>query len=223
MIEIDKIAVITKKTPLEDLVDRLNSRAQARFYLEQNQVPFAEYERADAQYHQSVDVLLRQLPRSIKHIRLDRELLPGYQFGPRDLAVTIGPDGLVINVAKYLDQQPILAFNPDPARIDGVLIPFQIAEAGDRVARALRGDMAIKRVSMARAQLNDGQTLYAVNDLFIGPRSHGSALPAGVRRAARAAQLQRDHRLDRRRLHRLAALDRHGRMAGGAALRRRGG
>jgi NAD kinase len=175
MIEIDTIVVITKKTPLEDLVDRLNSRAQARFYLEQNQVPFAEYERADAQYHQSIDTLLRQLPRAVKHVRLDRVLLPSYQFGPHDLAVTIGPDGLVINVAKYLDQQPILAFNPDPARIDGVLIPFQIAEASDRLARALRGDMAIKRVSMARAQLNDGQTLYAVNDLFIGPRSHGSA------------------------------------------------
>jgi hypothetical protein len=28
---------------------------------------------------------------------------------------------------------------------------------------------------MAKATLNDGQTLYAVNDLFIGPRSHGSA------------------------------------------------
>ncbi len=173
--EIEKIVVVTKKTPLEDLVQRLNSRAQARFYLEQNQVPFAEYERGDAQYHHSVAALLQQLPRSAKHVRLDRELLPSYQFGPRDLIITIGPDGLVINVAKYLDQQPILAINPDPARIDGVLIPFQVAEAGDHVARALRGDMPIKRISMARAQLNDGQTLYAVNDLFIGPRSHGSA------------------------------------------------
>jgi hypothetical protein len=28
---------------------------------------------------------------------------------------------------------------------------------------------------MAKASLNNGQTMYAVNDLFIGPRSHGSA------------------------------------------------
>jgi len=28
---------------------------------------------------------------------------------------------------------------------------------------------------MAKASLNNGQTIYAVNDLFIGPKSHGSA------------------------------------------------
>ena len=175
MTQIEKIILVTKKTALEDLILRLNSRAQARFYLEQNGVAFAEYERADEQYHRSVEAVIRQLPRAIKHVRLDRDLLPTYQFGAHDLVVTIGPDGLVINVAKYLDQQPILAINPDPSRIDGVLIPFRVEEAGERVARALRGDLAIKRISMARAQLNDGQTLYAVNDLFIGPRSHGSA------------------------------------------------
>jgi NAD kinase len=28
---------------------------------------------------------------------------------------------------------------------------------------------------MAKASLNNGQTIHAVNDLFIGPKSHGSA------------------------------------------------
>jgi hypothetical protein len=32
-----------------------------------------------------------------------------------------------------------------------------------------------RAVTMARASLNNGQNLYAVNDLFIGPRSHTSA------------------------------------------------
>jgi hypothetical protein len=41
---------------------------------------------------------------------------------------------------------------------------------------------------MARASLNNGQTMYAVNDLFIGPRSHGSA--RYVIRSGDAGELQ---------------------------------
>jgi NAD kinase len=171
----EKIVVVTKKTPLEELVNRLNSRAQAKFYLEQNQVSFAEYELADAQYQRALEAIRRQLPRGVKQQFVDREFLPTYQFGERDLVVTVGPDGLVINTAKYLTAQPILAINPDPARVDGVLIPFSVAEAGAWIERALRGAIKVARVSMAKATLNDGQVLYAVNDLFIGPRTHVSA------------------------------------------------
>ncbi|HMA33361.1 MAG TPA: sugar kinase [Chloroflexia bacterium] len=172
---IEKIVVVTKKTALEELVNRMNSKAQAKFYLEQNQVSFAEYERGDAQYQRSVDAIKDQLPRTVKHQFIDRDFLPTYQFGDHDLVVTVGPDGLVINTAKYLTTQPILAINPDPGRIDGVLIPFSFAELGPWVERALRGAVAITPVSMAKATLNDGQVLYGVNDLFIGPRTHGSA------------------------------------------------
>jgi hypothetical protein len=39
----------------------------------------------------------------------------------------------------------------------------------------LAGGRAVSEVTMARAELNDGQVLYAVNDLFIGAKSHISA------------------------------------------------
>jgi hypothetical protein len=39
------------------------------------------------------------------------------------------PVRLVINTAKYLDGQPLVAVNPDPAHIDGVLLPFNLATA----------------------------------------------------------------------------------------------
>jgi NAD kinase len=173
--EIERIIVVTKKTPLEELIFRLNSREQARFYLEQNQVSFAEYEQADAQYKQAVAVVRQQLPRSLKQQFIDRDFLPTYQFDERDLVITIGPDGLVINTAKYLTTQPILALNPDPQRVDGTLIPFAYTEASAWIEHALRGKAKITRVSMVKAALNDGQILYGVNDLFIGARSHVSA------------------------------------------------
>jgi len=172
---IEKIVVVTRKTQLEELVYRQNSKSQARFYLKQNRVSFDDYEQADLQYHQALHAVKRQLPRKLKTHFLERDLLPTYQFGARDLIITLGQDGLVINVAKYLTVQPILAVNPDPARIDGVLIPFAYTEVQEWLERTLQGQVKVTTISMARATLNDGQRLYAVNDLFIGARSHSSA------------------------------------------------
>lgn len=174
-LEVEKIVVVTKKTPLQDLVNRLNSKSQARFYLEQNRVSFTEYERSDTQYQHSLDAIKRQLPRTMKHQFIDRDLLPTYQFGEHDLVVTVGPDGLVVNTAKYLTSQLILAINPDPERIDGVLLPFSFEEMGAWIERVLRGEYTFYQAAMAKATLNDGQTLYALNDLFIGARTHISA------------------------------------------------
>jgi NAD kinase len=128
MAEIERIIVVTKKTALEDLAYRLNSKAQARFYLKQNQVSFTEYERADGQYLDAVNAIKQQLPRRLKQQFIDRDFLPTYQFGAHDLVITVGSDGLVINTAKYLTDQPILALNPDPEGIDGILIPFTVSE-----------------------------------------------------------------------------------------------
>ena len=167
--------VVTRKTPLADLVARLNSPGQARFYLEQNGVSFAEYERADTQYRAALAAIQRQLPRTIKQQFVDRDFLPTFQFGEHDLVLTVGPDGLVINTAKYLTTQPILAINPDPARIDGVLIPFTVQDLATWLPRAVQGRAPVTPITMAKATLNDGQVLYAVNDLFIGARTHVSA------------------------------------------------
>jgi NAD kinase len=172
---LDRIVVITKKTVLEELIARFNSRAQARFYIEHLGGDFAEYEAAHAAYTTAVAVVQRSLPRGVKHHLVERGFLPNYLFAESDLVLTVGPDGLVVNTAKYLSTQPILALNPDPQRVDGVLIPFGVDEAGEWVARALGGRTALRHVTMARAALNDGQSLYAFNDLFIGRSTHVSA------------------------------------------------
>lgn len=171
----DKIVVVTRKTPLEELIERFNSRAQAKFYIEHAGAQFQDYETEHEAYHRSVDVLKKSLPRDPASQWIERSFLPTFQFGERDLVVTIGQDGLVVNVAKYLTTQPILALNPDPQRIDGVLIPFLVPQAKRILPRILEGRTKLKRISMAAAELNDGQMALAVNDLFIGPKSHISA------------------------------------------------
>jgi len=171
----EKIVVVTQKTALEELVERYNTRDQARFYLEHMGISFAEYQAAHDQYHSSLTLLKSYLPPKMRTQMIERSFLPNFLFDPRDLVVTLGRDGLVINTAKYLDGQPLVAFNPDPERIDGVLIPFPLETAAEVLHRVLDFAHRVRRVTMAKATLNDGQKLYAVNDLYIGHRTQLSA------------------------------------------------
>lgn len=170
----EKIVVVTQKTALEELVERHNTRDQARFYVEHMGSSFAEYQAAHDQYHDSLALLKTHLPAKMRTQFIERSFVPNFLFGP-DIVVTLGRDGLVINVAKYLDGQPLVAFNPDPQRIDGVLIPFAVGEASDVLHRVLNLQSRTKKLTLAKATLNDGQKLYAVNDLFIGQRTQLSA------------------------------------------------
>ena len=170
-----KIVVVTRKTVLEELVERHGTRGQARFLAESRGESLAAVEAAHETERRAAEHLAGAIPTGMRVQWIDRGFLPNFLFGPHDLVITIGQDGLVVNVAKYLRGQPVVAFNPDPSRIDGVLVPFGMATAEATVRMALEGSLALKRVTMARATLDDGQTIEAVNDLFIGVRSHASA------------------------------------------------
>lgn len=171
----EKIIVVTKKTALEELVERFNTLEQTRFYIEHMGASFAEYQAAHDAYKAALAKLKEAIPDGVRAQFIEREFLPSFSFGDEDLVATLGPDGLVVNTAKYLSAQPLLAFNPDAARIDGILLPFPIESARPVLSYAVQGNIFARKISMARADLNDGQSLHAVNDFFIGPRSHVSA------------------------------------------------
>ena len=171
----EKIILVTRKTRLEELVERFNTRAQAKFYIEHSQGNFALYEQEHETYYAALAALRRGLRKVAKVQEIERGFLPNFIFSATDLVVTIGIDGLVVNTAKYLAGQPILAVNPDPTQIDGVLLPFDVTKALATAPAALRGQGQIKPITMAEARLNDGQHLLAFNDLFIGRHDHISA------------------------------------------------
>ena len=171
----EKVVIVTRKTELEELVARFNTVAQSRFYLEHAGRDFTPIEAAHEHFHGVLDGIRGLIPKGLKQQVIERSFLPQFTFGDADLVVTVGPDGLVVNVAKYLDGQPILPVNPDPDRIDGMLLPFTAQTFGPTLAKALRREQPIQAVSMAEARTQDGQTLLGFNDLFIGARSHVSA------------------------------------------------
>ena len=173
---IEKIVIVTRQTRLEALVERYATKGQAKFHLERQGADFAGYEREHALYHEAVASVQKSCRALLGRVHLiDRGYLPTYLFTPADLVVAVGPDGLVVNTAKYLDGQPIIGVNPDPTRYDGVLLPFGPGGVAQAARRALAGSAPVRLVTMAEAALADGQRLLAFNDLFIGPKSHTSA------------------------------------------------
>jgi NAD kinase len=173
----DKLVVVTRKTALEELVERFNTRDQARFYIEHMAGDFDSYQRSHNAYLRAQAFLHAVIPRGIRTQYVERSFLPTFTFGALDVVVVLGQDGLVVNTAKYLDGQPVVALNPDPERIDGILLPFTYLSAAAAIALALdqSGRKYWRDVTMAQVVLNDGQTLLAVNDLFIGQKTHTSA------------------------------------------------
>lgn len=171
----EKLVIVTRRTRLEELIDRFNTRGQAKFYIEHAGGDFGDYEREHDTYHAALDRLRRDLDFGIPRQILDRALVPTYTFTTQDLVVTLGQDGLVANVAKYAGGQPIVGVNPDPERFDGVLLPFLPAQAQQVTASVLKGQAATSAVTLAEMTLGDGQRLLAFNDLFVGMRTHTSA------------------------------------------------
>ncbi|MDP4094319.1 MAG: sugar kinase [Bacillota bacterium] len=171
----NKIVLIKRRTRLEDLITRYNTIAQAKFYIEHMGSDFSDYISEDVQYKKAISEAYNQLIVLGRVQVVDREYVPNFIFGDNDIVIVIGQDGLVANTLKYLSNQQLIAVNPDPARWDGVLLPFTVADLKLIIQDVFKKRRQIKEVSMAKAALNDGQIIYAVNDLFIGQRTHISS------------------------------------------------
>ena len=171
----NKIVLIVRKTRIDELIGRFNTRDQARFYVEHLGADFFDYETEDSTYKQAVGKAESILSRHGRLQIVNRSFLPNFIFGKHDTVIAIGQDGLVANVLKYLDGQPLIGVNPDPARWEGVLLPFALHDLDGLMPDVFAEKRPVRSVTMARAVLNTGETLYGVNDLFIGPRTHTSA------------------------------------------------
>jgi NAD kinase len=192
-----KIVIITRATQLASLRRKFNTRSQAKFQMisaKKRQLAASasagvDLERAASAAFEEVDAAAQQYDAAVQQLRdeldfsdfdlpvqtVDRDFLPNFVFGHNDVVVTVGQDGLVANTAKYAVGLPIVAVNPDPQRIDGVLLPFRPDQARAAVRNVLNGKARYREVTLAEAILADGQRLLAFNELFIGARSHISA------------------------------------------------
>ena len=125
-----KVVLVTRRTRLEELIARFHTIDQARFYVEHLGARFDDYEREHGAYLAARAAVLDVLQAHGRFQIVERGYLPNFLFGPDDVVVALGQDGLVANTMKYLASQPLVGLNPDPARYDGILLPFEARQFG---------------------------------------------------------------------------------------------
>lgn len=174
-----RVVVVHRHTELDDLVARHSTRQQAAFFLEGRGQRLEEVEERHAAQQEALAALAKAIPLDWRRGQVERADLDRFVFGPEDIVVAVGQDGLVANVAKYLDGQPVIGINPDSDRNPGVLVRHRSQDLSGLLGLAVAsGDEPGARVeerSMVRATTDDGQALFALNEIYVGHPSHQSA------------------------------------------------
>ena len=171
----NKVVIVKRKTRLEELKIRYNTFEQAKFYVEHLGADFSDYEKEHKNYYNALETVRRYAETNARVQEIDRDYIPNMIFGENDIVVALGQDGLVANLLKYLNGQPLIGVNPDIERYDGILLPFEAGDLQSMIPRVILGAYSKKQITMAQASTRDGQVLYAVNDFFLGINNHTSA------------------------------------------------
>jgi hypothetical protein len=170
-----RIVVVHRRTGLDELIARHGTRGQAGFFLASRGRSLDEVE----ERHRALQAALRSVTAGIpidwRRADVERADLDRFLFAPDDVAAVVGQDGLVANVAKYLDGQPVIGLDPEPGRNPGVLVPHEPDAFAEVLEAVAAGSAAYEARTMVEASLDDGQTLVALNEVFVGHPSHQSA------------------------------------------------
>jgi NAD kinase len=170
-----RAVLVERPTEYRDLLARHGTREQVRFFLQERGLALTEVEARHLAYEETRAGVLAAIPPDWRRSVVDRSELDRFLFAADDVVIALGQDGLVANVAKYLDGQPVIGLDPDPGRNAGVLVRHPPAAAADLLRDVAAGRAALQRRTMAEGRLDDGQRLLALNELFVGHVSHQSA------------------------------------------------
>jgi NAD kinase len=172
-----RAVLVYRHTEYEELLARHGTRGQAAFFLKTRHRTIEEVEHRHQAQQAATTIVEASIPVDWRRGRVERGDLSRFLFAPGDIIVVVGQDGLVANVAKYLDGQPVIGINPDPERNPGVLVPHRPDAAGPLLQTAVSAavERHIEARTMVEASADDGQRLLALNEIFIGHQSHQSA------------------------------------------------
>ena len=166
-----RVVVVTRRTEYDELLATHGTRGQAAFFLQTRGRDIAELEERHRRTHAVVERAAAAIPLDWRRGTVERADIARFLFSPDDVVLVVGQDGLVANVAKYLDGQPVIGVDPDPGRNPGVLVTHAAADVGE----LLRATDHVTEHTMVEARLDDGQRLRALNEVFVGHPSHQTA------------------------------------------------
>lgn len=170
-----RVVIVTRPTPLEQLVASHGTLGQARFFLKTRGRPIEPLIEMRERQVEAMKHVRGAIPRAWRSVGIDRAELSRFVFEPEDVVVAVGQDGLVANVAKYLREQRVIGVNPDPERVGGVLVRHAPGVFEGVLYETVKDAVGYEERTMVEARTDDGQVLHALNEVFVGHRTHQSA------------------------------------------------
>ena len=175
-----RVVVVHRRTEREQIVREQGTWEQAKFQakLRKSSVALSDVSARFDASERALQTVSSAIPGAWRRGAVEREDLDRFLFEPEDLVVVVGQDGLVANVAKYLDGQPVIGIDPNPGSGLGVLVRHR-AEDCARLLQAVTDSRAAEQHrTMVEAVVDDratGLTLTALNEIYLGSPTHQSA------------------------------------------------
>lgn len=166
-----RVVLVTRRTELEEMLATHGTRGQAAFFLASRGRDIGELEERHARTQRAIATAAGAIPVDWRRGAVERADVSRFLFAPDDIVVVVGQDGLVANVAKYLDGQRVIGVDPEPGRNAGVLVTHPADAVGD----LLHDARSVVERTMVEARLDDGQRLLALNEIYLGHPSHQTA------------------------------------------------
>jgi NAD kinase len=174
-----RLVIVHRRTELQELLDRHATRGQAEFFLRTRGRTIQEVQDRHDRLTAALMTVRTAVPSDWRHAEVERADLSRFLLTRDDVVAVVGQDGLVANVAKYLNGQPVIGIDPEPGTNPGVLVRHSPGSAVKllRTAGAAGPEERFRchELATVTARLDDGQELSGLNEVFIGHASHQSA------------------------------------------------
>ncbi|WP_030997587.1 inorganic polyphosphate kinase [Streptomyces sp. NRRL F-5630] len=170
-----RVVLVHRVSEYEELLARHGTHGQAAFVLGSRG---DDLDALAARHHATRDALTRiaaRIPLTWRQARVERADLDRFLFAPEDIVVVAGQDGLVANVAQYLHDQPVIGIDTDPGRNPGVLVRHRPRDAAALLRAAAGPRVTTEALTMAEGVTDDGRTLLALNEIYVGSAGHRTA------------------------------------------------
>ncbi|SEB98293.1 NAD(+)/NADH kinase [Streptomyces sp. TLI_105] len=170
-----RAVLVHRTTEYEELLARHGTHGQAAFFLSARGRSVDAVRERHERARRALAEVAGAVPLTWRQTRVERADLDRFLFGPEDVVVVVGQDGLVANAAKYLTGQPVIGIDADPGRNPGVLVRHRPDRARRLLPYAAGAGAAVDELTMVEAVTDDAQRLLALNEIYVGPPGHQTA------------------------------------------------
>lgn len=170
-----RVVLVHRHSERDEIVAEQGTWGQAEFVQKRRGVSLSSVKKRHESLSAAMQAVSASIPKEWRRGTVERSDLPRFLFEPEDVIVVVGQDGLVANTAKYLDGQPVIGIDPNPGTNMGVLVRHSPRDFESLLARVGAGKGRFEARTMVAAATDDGESILALNEIYLGHSGHQSA------------------------------------------------